>query len=245
MFTDLSNSAKDPGSAAVVRYLAIKNSDFNGAEQAAEMMEKLLPPGLVKKEGQPEIPPQVIQQMQQMQQIVQALSQENQQLKADLPATQMKIQAGQQESQAKLQVQAQEHQQEMQLEVQKLQAEIQLERQKASAEIQLEREKAAAQIEIEKMKAGIKVDTDRMKIESDERVKLQTASMGTEQATASQPQVNVVDSAAAGPMNALAKSMESVAKAVTAKTEKKDDNKKIRIVRENGQIVGAEVTAAG
>jgi len=48
LFTDLANTAKDPVSATVMRYLAIKNSDFPGAEIGAEMMEKLLPPGMVK-----------------------------------------------------------------------------------------------------------------------------------------------------------------------------------------------------
>ena len=45
LFTDLANTSKDPVSAAVVRYLAIKNSDFSGAEVAAEMLEKIAPAG--------------------------------------------------------------------------------------------------------------------------------------------------------------------------------------------------------
>jgi len=93
LFTDLGNTAKDPASGTIMRYLAVKNSDVPGADQAAEMLEKMLPPGLIKQEGQPQIPPQVAQKMQQMEQLIQAMSQENQELKSGSRDAQAKVAA--------------------------------------------------------------------------------------------------------------------------------------------------------
>jgi hypothetical protein len=93
----------------------------------------------------PQLPPEVQEKMQEMQEMMKKLAQENQQLKAD-----------QQTEMAKLQ-----------MEQQKTQAELALEREKAAAELQLEREKAAAELELEKAKFGMQANLDAAKIEAD------------------------------------------------------------------------------
>lgn len=48
--TDALQAAKDPGAAAVLTYLAVKNQDLAGAEEATKMLKKLLPPGVLEPE---------------------------------------------------------------------------------------------------------------------------------------------------------------------------------------------------
>lgn len=48
--TDAIQAAKDPAAASVLTYLAIKNQDLAGAEEATAMLKKLLPPGVVEPE---------------------------------------------------------------------------------------------------------------------------------------------------------------------------------------------------
>lgn len=67
--TNAIQSARDPGMAAVLTYLALKSNDWAGAEEATEMVKKLLPPGVLPpegEEGQPEMPPEVMAMVQQM-----------------------------------------------------------------------------------------------------------------------------------------------------------------------------------
>lgn len=153
LFTDLANTSKDPASAAVVRYLAIKNSDFNGAEMAADMLEKLLPPGIVKKEGQPEIPPEVIQQMQQMEQAGNELLQENQELKAGVEQDKMKIAAQHEAKMKELELERAIEAEKAQNEKIKREQEMALKRWEAEQEMALARWKAEQELEIERMKA--------------------------------------------------------------------------------------------
>jgi hypothetical protein len=49
-------AAKDPATVQVATYLAVKNSDMAGAEEATQMIKKLLPPGIVEEEGQEDVP---------------------------------------------------------------------------------------------------------------------------------------------------------------------------------------------
>lgn len=48
--TSAMQAAKDPASANVLTYLAMKNQDLAGAEEATEMLKKLLPPGVAEPE---------------------------------------------------------------------------------------------------------------------------------------------------------------------------------------------------
>ena len=109
---------------------------------------------------QPQLPPQVQEQMQKMQETLQQLAQENQQLKTDQSA-----------EMAKLEIQKQKFAEEIKLAREKAQAEIQLEREKAIAEIQLEREKAAADVQLEKEKINGNVEVQKAKVKGDLAVK--------------------------------------------------------------------------
>lgn len=74
--TNAIQSAKDPVMAQVLTYLALKSNDWAGAEEATEMVKKLLPKGLVpdEKGEQPQIPPEVQQAMDQAKHAVGQLS---------------------------------------------------------------------------------------------------------------------------------------------------------------------------
>lgn len=54
--TDAMQAAKDPAAASVLTYLAIKNQDLPGAEEATKMLKKLLPPGVAEPEDEGEEP---------------------------------------------------------------------------------------------------------------------------------------------------------------------------------------------
>jgi hypothetical protein len=55
--------------------LMVRNMDWNGAQEIADRIKKMLPPQLQDDGKQPPIPPQVQQQMQQMGQVIQGLTQ--------------------------------------------------------------------------------------------------------------------------------------------------------------------------
>lgn len=58
--TDAMQAAKDPAAASVLTYLAIKNQDLAGAEEATKMLKKLLPPGVAEPEdGEQEAEPMI------------------------------------------------------------------------------------------------------------------------------------------------------------------------------------------
>lgn len=67
--------------------LIVKAQDWPGAEKLAERLKKAMPPQLQDQEqgeeGQPPIPPEMIAQMQEMQQALQELSKENESLQMD------------------------------------------------------------------------------------------------------------------------------------------------------------------
>ena len=164
VFTDLANSAKDPISASVMRYLAVKNSDFNGSDEAVEMLKKLLPPQVQTNEGQPQIPPQVMAQMDQMKQTIQMLGQENQELKS-----------GVQEAQAKIQVSAQEGKAKHDARIQEIRAEFSLKREANAEEMQFQREKVHAELQLEQEKTTMLANLERWKAELEARTELEIA----------------------------------------------------------------------
>lgn len=69
-------SARNPQLMQVAGDLVMKAADFPMADQIAERLERTLPPGLKEDEGEPQIPPQIMQAMQQHEQIIQHLQQE-------------------------------------------------------------------------------------------------------------------------------------------------------------------------
>lgn len=66
-------SSRNPQLMQVAGDLIMKAADFPMADQLAERLEKTLPPGMKDDDGKPQIPPEVQQQMEQMQQQTQML----------------------------------------------------------------------------------------------------------------------------------------------------------------------------
>lgn len=161
MFTDLANTAKDPVSGTVMRYLAIKNSDFNGAEQAAEMMEKLLPPGLIQKEGEQNIDPRAQAVINQMKQVIQAQGQKLQELESGAKIDMMKVQSDAQSSQAKIAADHDAKMKELVLKKEEQDKELELAREKANAEIQIKLLVADADAKIDKDKLSFEMECKR------------------------------------------------------------------------------------
>jgi len=114
-------------------------------------------------EQQPQIPPEVEQQLQQMQDAVKQLEEENQALKQDQQLDMMKAQSQAQIKAAELELDQQNMQAEFALKKQAQEQEIQLAREKAIAEIQLEREIAEAKMGLENKKVD-----DQMRIKETE-----------------------------------------------------------------------------
>ena len=104
LFTELANSAKDPASASVMRYIAVKNSDFEQSDEAMKMLKALLPPPLQQLEGEQPIPPQVAAKMMQMQQMMQAMGEEMKKLQAKEQQAQAKIAADHQHAMTELEL---------------------------------------------------------------------------------------------------------------------------------------------
>lgn len=172
VFSDLANTAKDPASAAVMRYLAVKNSDFNGADKAVEMLKKLLPPGLADPEdGQPPIPPQAMQKMQEMQMQMQQMGQALQEAQGKLQQAESGVQA----AQAKIQVAAGEGKAKHELRMQELSAEFQLKERAQQEELRLAREKAEAEIALEQEKTTMLQNLEVWKANLDAKTKLEVA----------------------------------------------------------------------
>ena len=110
-FVELAKGSADPGSAAVLRYLTVRNSDFSGADEAAKMLKALLPPQ-VADPNEP-IPPRAVAEMQKMAAGMQAmreagakLQQENVQLKAGVAQAQIKAQADERVAAMEMQAEA-------------------------------------------------------------------------------------------------------------------------------------------
>ena len=104
-----------------------------------------------------QVPPQVKEQMQKLQQ-------ENVQLKAGAQVEQMKLQAEVEADRAKLAMDREKMQAEIQLKREMAAAEIQLEREKARNEIMLEREKLRGEMAIESAKASNEVRLESTKM---------------------------------------------------------------------------------
>lgn len=103
LFTELANSSKEPVSAAVMRYIAVKNSDFEHSDEALKMLRSLLPPPVLQAvQGNEQIPPAVQAKMQQDQQLMQAAAQKIQELESGEQAKMAKIAADEKANAEKL-----------------------------------------------------------------------------------------------------------------------------------------------
>lgn len=141
VMTDLANTAKDPISAAILRYGAVKNSDFFGSEEITKMLKAMLPPQLQQTEGEQQpIPPQVQQMMAQAKQHLEALAAENQQLKSGAQEAQAKIAADHDAKMKALALEEKVQIERARLEDEKAMAEINRKRWVAEQEIAIKRQ---------------------------------------------------------------------------------------------------------
>ena len=140
-------AARNPALMQVAGDLIMRAADFPMANELADRLEKTLPPGLQDKKGQPQIPPEVQQQLQQADQMAQMaaqhideLTQQLEQAKQGTEAEMMKEQAKNQREMAALQSKS---------ELQMQQAEIDAQIAIRKAAIEAETKKTIAQMEIE------------------------------------------------------------------------------------------------
>ena len=176
-FVEMAKGAADPASAAILRYLVMRNSDTAGSDEAAKLLKTMLPPqALQALESKQPIPPeaqammmQAQQQVAQMQEGLQKLAQENLQLKAGAQTDMAKIQA---DHDAKMK--------QLALERAVAEEEAKLAREKAIAEIELKRMTCEADVEMEGMKLGMEKDTAMKKLDFDKEVKTREMMMNAE-----------------------------------------------------------------
>ncbi len=242
-FVELSKGAADPGSAAVLRYLTVKNSDFEGSDQAAKALKVLMPPQAIEAlSDNQQMPPQALAQIAQLKQAVQILQAEKQELESGAKVEMAKIAANSQAAQA-----------EQALQKQKQDAELQLQREKANAEIELKRAVAMAELELERLKAGLAADGEVDAAIA--QVKAMVAIHETKMQGVIDQDAAAREGAAEGEaqrsseqsmaeMRAMHQQLlEKIGEIVERIADKKNDNKNIDVIRRDGQIVGARVTA--
>ena len=142
-FVELAKGSADPASAAVLRYLTVLNSDFSGADTAAKMLKGLLPPQ-VADPNEP-IPPRAMAQIAKMQQGVQLMQEEmeklqkqNAELKAGIPAAQMKINAEAQIEQMRVAMEARDNEMQRRFEEQEARRQAEFDRWQALLEASTE-----------------------------------------------------------------------------------------------------------
>jgi hypothetical protein len=67
MLVELSQGSTDPAMGAVMRYLTVKQMDWTGAQELADILKKMLPPGLVEQEdGGEQMPAAAMQAIEKM-----------------------------------------------------------------------------------------------------------------------------------------------------------------------------------
>jgi hypothetical protein len=120
---------------------------------------------------QPQLPPEIQEQMKKMQEEGQKLAEENQKLKTDKSADMADVQSKMQIASEELKLAREKAEAEIKLAREKAAAEIQLEREKAAADIELERAKASANIEVEQEKIKGNVEVQRQKVQGDKEIR--------------------------------------------------------------------------
>jgi hypothetical protein len=149
-----------PQGAPIIAPLLAKNLDWPGADEMAEKFEAL-------SSGQ--LPPEVMQQIEEGKQELQRLTEENQQLKMDQSIEQAKLEMEAQANQQKMMMEREQHAQEMELERQKAQDARQLELMKAGIQHEVAMQKAGSDREIAMKKVGNDRDIAAMKMDGVEQ----------------------------------------------------------------------------
>ena len=233
VMTELANSAKDPASAAIFGYGAVKNSDFHDSEEIMRMLKATLPPQVLQAEDTgEEVPAAAAAKMAQMQQA-------GQQLQQALGEAQQEIQ----QLKAGTQVQAAKVQGDMQAK----QAELQLKAQMQEQELQLERQKAEAKIELERLVAQAKLELQAQEQQFQRECKMQEQSQAMEakhqqEAESSMPQfMQALGEITQGFAQALDTQGKQIA-ALTEAVQSSNAPKQISLIQRDGRTVGATVT---
>jgi len=157
----------------------------------------------------------------QMQEQLQKLGEENQQLKSK-----------KEESMAKLQLEREEAQIKMAMEREKMQQEMELERVKLANELEIEQIKARNAIEVENMKAGAQMQIAQQQIASEQQRHGQELQMARQK----------TDAEVEAKLSGTQAGLESAAERIYAKRKKSKRN--IRLIRENGELIGADIEDA-
>jgi hypothetical protein len=150
-FVELAKGAADPVSASLLRYLTVRNSDFNGADEAAKALKALLPPPVIQAiSGQQPVDPAAQAQIAQLQQQLQLVTQELQQEQAGTKQAAMKVSADHDAKLKGLQLDSAVAAQQADLERKKAEAEYALKRMQIEEDAKLAREKADAELKLKR-----------------------------------------------------------------------------------------------
>lgn len=139
VMTELATTAKDPATAAVLSYAALKNADFYGSDDVLDMVKLTLPPAVqqalsAKADGKTAPDPKTMQQMQELNQKLQMAGQAVQ----ELTAKNSELESGARVEQMKVAAKAQADREQ-------ILADAETDRLKAAEEARLEGERIAAQ----------------------------------------------------------------------------------------------------
>ena len=175
-FVELARSAKEPALAAIANYLAVRNSDFEGADEAAKMLKSLLPPqALQALSSKGPIPPEVQAMMQKLQQKMQMMQEEG----AKLQQENVQLKAGAQVKMAEMQVKQQAESAQMQLEGQVRASEQKLAQEQAQKDADIAiwkaRLEAATKITVAQIGADTALKEATLKAETDANIELSQA----------------------------------------------------------------------
>ena len=175
-FVEMSKGSADPASAAVLRYLVMRNSDSAGSDEATKLLKTLLPPqALQALDSKEQIPPrvqamlaQVEQKMAMMQEEGQKLQQENVQLKAKTQEGMAKVELDREVATAEYNLNKQKIADEADLAERKAQAEFKLKQLVANEEMKLaqtqcdnDRKAAESKITMERETRALAANTER------------------------------------------------------------------------------------
>jgi hypothetical protein len=185
-------AARNPQVMQLAGDLVFRSLDFPLADQFAKRFEKSLPPGLKDEKGQPQIPPQVQQAIQQAQQHIQEQDQVIQQMQSELQKNQTEQQRAALEAQ-KAQAEAQVAQARLQIDQAKIQIDsfkAETERAKMEYEARIamaqqtlqesaasEEQDESQQLAFEQYKAELQAETERWKARLDAETKMAIAEM--------------------------------------------------------------------
>ncbi|TFH46854.1 MAG: hypothetical protein E4H01_09260, partial [Lysobacterales bacterium] len=243
-FVEMAKGSADPASAAVLRYLVMRNSDSAGADEAAKLLKTLLPPQALQAIASKDpIPPQVMMQMQQLQGQMQQMQEEGQKLQQE----NVQLKSGAQVGMAKVQVDAQSKQAQLQVEQQNSQAEFALQKAKQDSELQLAREKASAEIEIKKAvaEADHGIEIQRLSLEADrqqQEMEMKTKMDNEAGAEKMMPKLQQALEAMVDGINTLNTSNAEFQKMLFTELTKPKQVRVGNVQRGDGGITGASVT---